>query len=268
MAACGLLPEEDARSSAGCEPGSGLPTTSCAPPALVASWHGLDQERKRHESSTTRAVSTARIVSLALIGAGGHAGSRTSRFAPDDRVSVPGRRRPVTSASRTATTPPRRAATKPTAARSSCPRTGTGRVATDRAAGDTDPRPLRASERADLPPRRRSRHDEHAVREREPVRRRPRRRPCRLPRHGRFVGARLSRGRFGDEALDRPPRREVVPRARRRFPRLRGPTDGRRRRSRRLQPRRSGSTISRPRARRSATAASTSSARAPGRARR
>ena len=86
-------------------------------------------------------------------------------------------------------------------------------VAADRAAGDPDPRPVGAPGRADLPARGRPRHHQHAVQEREPVRRRPRRRPRRLPRHGRLGPARLPRGRVGAEALDGPPRRDVLPRS-------------------------------------------------------
>ena len=111
---------------------------------------------------------------------------------------------------------------------------GRSGVAADRAAGDPDPRQVGSSGRADLPARGRPRHHQHAVQERQPVRRRPRRRPRRLPRHGRLGPPRLPRGRVGAEALDRLPRRDVLPRARRRIPRLRGSPDRRGRRSRRL----------------------------------
>ena len=229
-----LLPEEDARSSLGASPDTAFRRRRGAG-ALVASWHGLDHERKRHESRDKarqrRAYRLprahrdrghgARVPPVRTRRPGLRAGRREGRRPPPRGLRLRHREGQLRRRLRDA----RRVREQ-----------AQGRFATDRAPRDTDPRQVRASERGDLPPRRRSRPDEHAVREREPVRRRPRRRPCRLPRDGRFLRARLSGGRIGDEALDRPSRREVVPRARRRFPRLRAPTDGQRRRSRRLQP--------------------------------
>ena len=95
-------------------------------------------------------------------------------------------------------------------------------VAADRAARDPHPGALAAPEGAGVPPRGRTRHHEHAVLEGEPLRRRPRRRARRLPRRRRLRPARLPRGRLGHEALDRLPRREVLPRVRGRLPCLRG----------------------------------------------
>ena len=56
---------------------------------------------------------------------------------------------------------------------------------------------------ADLPAPGRSRHHEHGVPDREPIRRQARRRPGRLPRRRRLVEARLSRGDLGPRASAR-----------------------------------------------------------------
>ena len=92
----------------------------------------------------------------------------------------------------------------------------------DRPAGHPHPSYLRASGRAGLPPRGRSRHHQHEVLEGEPDRREPRRRTRRLSRRRRLRAARLPRGRLGAEALHRPSRPEVLPRVHGRLPRLRG----------------------------------------------
>ena len=121
-------------------------------------------------------------------------------------------------------------------------------VAADRAAGHPHPRPLGRPRGAALPARGWPRRDQHEVRKGEPVRGRPRRRPRRLSRSRRLSPARLPRGRVRAEALDRLLRREVLPRVRRRLPRLRG-LDSRTTAS--TSPATawsSGSTISRPRA--------------------
>ena len=102
-------------------------------------------------------------------------------------------------------------------------------LSADRPAGHPHQGSLGASGRTRLPPRGRSRHHEHEVLEGEPDRREPRRRPRRLPRRRRLRAARLPRSRVGAEALDRLSRPEVLPRVRRRLPRLRGAapaTDG------------------------------------------
>ena len=131
-------------------------------------------------------------------------------------------------------------------------------LAADRAAGDSHPGSLGPPGGADLPPRGRSRSDQHGLRQGEPVRRRPRRRPRRLPRRRRLRPARLPGGRVGARAT-RPTSSARSPSAR--TPSASGPArsgSGTRASTSPATAWRSRSTISRPRASRSATTASTS----------
>ena len=155
---------------------------------------------------TTRIVTSRRASSPSRSSRTRGAALAYLRFAPDARpVSVPAGAhagelilQPCTYQHREA------AATTPTAARWSCPRTAPTRTSRLIALPVTRIRARSAHPgEPDLPARGRARHHQHGVLEGEPVRRAARRRPRRLPRRRRVRRARLPRGRLGAEALRR-----------------------------------------------------------------
>ena len=149
-------------------------------------------------------------------------------------LSPPGRR-PASCPCIRATTARSAAATPPTAARSSSPRTGP--QPGSRVIGVKVIRIKARSAhpaRARLPAPGRAGRNQHDVQVGEQARRPPRRRARRLPGHRQLRSARLPRGPVRAEALHRLSRREVVPCLHPRLARLRRSAPGGRRRSRRL----------------------------------
>ena len=187
------------------------------------------------EPPTTRLFSTARIVALALI-ALALAGLAYLRFSSgSSEVSVP-----QGAHAGQLTLHPCTYADEAGELRRRLRHAGRAReparlaLAADRAAGHAHQGALGASRRAGLPPAGRARPYQHGLPRREPLRRRPRRRPRRLPRRRRLLGARLPRGRVGDEALPRPARKGLLRRVRDASVRAAPSASRRRRRPRRL----------------------------------